>query len=71
MHSWFAKTVCDGGLVRSLFKGKHPCMARVRRRRNRIQLVEEGSCRVTGNKEIKGFPQQAAKISLPDDGGGD
>jgi hypothetical protein len=21
LHSWFAKTVCDGGLVRSLFKG--------------------------------------------------
>jgi hypothetical protein len=34
-------------------------------------LVEEGSCRVTGNKEIKGFPQQAVKISLPDDGGGE
>jgi hypothetical protein len=31
-------------------------------------LVEEGSCRVT---EIKGFPQQEAKISLPDDGGGE
>src|SRR6266480_4993469 len=41
-------------------------------RSNRVQLVEEGSCRVTSNKEIKGFPQHGGKrCPCRDDGGGE
>src|SRR3954464_176098 len=41
-------------------------------RRNRVQLVEEGGCRVTSNNEIKGFPQHGGKrCPCRDDGGGE
>src|SRR6266566_3856401 len=41
-------------------------------RRDRVQLVEEGGCRVTSNKEIKGFPQHSGKrCPCRDDGGGE
>src|SRR5262252_5112705 len=41
-------------------------------RPNRVQLVEEGGCRVTSNNEIKGFPQHGGKrCPCRDDGGGE
>jgi transposase len=41
-------------------------------RPNRIQLVEEGGCRVTSNNEIKGFLQHGGKrCPCRDDGGGE
>src|SRR5438132_13433267 len=41
-------------------------------RRDRVQLVEEGGCRVTSNKEIKGFPQHGGKrCPCRDDVGGE
>src|SRR5215831_3868272 len=41
-------------------------------RRNRVQLVEKGGCRVTSNNEIKGFPQRGGKrCPCRDDGGGE
>src|SRR5262249_57021666 len=41
-------------------------------RPNRVQLVEEGGCRVTSNNETKGFPQHGGKRGLcRDDGGGE
>src|SRR5262249_61179428 len=40
-------------------------------RPNRVQLVEEGGCRVTSDNEIKGFPQHGGKTCpCRDDGGG-
>ena len=39
-------------------------------RPNRVQLVEEGGCRVTSNNEIKGFPPHGGKRRpCRDDGG--
>src|SRR6266481_4944073 len=41
-------------------------------RPNRVQLVEEGGCRVTSNNEIKAFPQHGGKrCPCQDDGGGE
>src|SRR6201982_3146573 len=41
-------------------------------RPNRVQLVEEGGCRVTSNNEIKGFPQHGGKkFPRRRDGGGE
>src|SRR4051794_10827773 len=41
-------------------------------RPNRVQLVEEGGCRVTSNNETKGFLQYSGKrCPCRDDGGGE
>src|SRR6476659_5435386 len=41
-------------------------------RPNRVQLVEEGGCRVTSNNETKGFLQYGGKrCPCRDDGGGE
>src|SRR6516162_520339 len=41
-------------------------------RGDRVQLVEEGGCRVTSDNEIKGFPQHGGKRRpCRDDGGGE
>jgi hypothetical protein len=53
-------------------KGHSRCRAQARGhsaphvgRPNRVQLVEEGGCRLTSNNGIKGFPQRREKMSLP------